>query len=75
MILNALAERLKRRAKSDFKGRHFEALLYGNHEFRTAEARRSPVGPEPGGVTQISEILFPRGRAEPRRRAAADSSP
>ena len=27
MILNALAERLKRRAKDDFKGRHFEATL------------------------------------------------
>ncbi len=27
MILNALVERLKRRAKSDFKGRHFEATL------------------------------------------------
>ena len=27
MILNALAEKLKRRAKDDFKGRHFEATL------------------------------------------------
>jgi transposase, IS6 family len=27
MILNALVERLKRRAKDDFKGRHFEAAL------------------------------------------------
>ena len=27
MILNALAERLKRRSKSDFKGRHYEATL------------------------------------------------
>ncbi len=27
MILNALAERLKRRAKGDFKGRHFGATL------------------------------------------------
>src|SRR5829696_3577504 len=27
MILNALVERLKRRAKDDFKGRHFEATL------------------------------------------------
>src|SRR3982750_473529 len=27
MILNALAEKLKRRAKADFKGRHFEAAL------------------------------------------------
>ena len=27
MILNALVERLKRRAKHDFKGRHFEASL------------------------------------------------
>ena len=27
MILNALGERLKRRAKDDFKGRHFEAML------------------------------------------------
>src|SRR5215210_5917503 len=27
MILNALAEKLKRRAKDDFKGRHFEARL------------------------------------------------
>ena len=27
MILNALAEKLKRRAKADFKGRHFEATL------------------------------------------------
>ena len=27
MILNALVERLKRRAKDDFKGRHFEASL------------------------------------------------
>jgi IS6 family transposase len=27
MILNALVERLKRRAKNDFKGRHFEASL------------------------------------------------
>ncbi len=27
MILNALVERLKRRSKSDFKGRHFEASL------------------------------------------------
>src|SRR3954464_9881072 len=27
MILNALAEKLKRRSKDDFKGRHFEAAL------------------------------------------------
>jgi len=27
MILNAPVERLKRRAKDDFKGRHFEATL------------------------------------------------
>ena len=27
MILNALVERLKRRAKGDFKGRHYEATL------------------------------------------------
>jgi len=27
MILNALVERLKRRSKTDFKGRHFEASL------------------------------------------------
>ena len=27
MILNALVERLKRRAKDDVKGRHFEASL------------------------------------------------
>ena len=27
MILNAIAERLKRRSKDDFKGRHFEAPL------------------------------------------------
>ncbi len=27
MILNSLIERLKRRSKSDFKGRHFEASL------------------------------------------------
>src|SRR5215204_12129 len=27
MILNALAEKLKRRAKADFKGRHYEATL------------------------------------------------
>ena len=27
MILNALVERLKRRSKDDFKGRHFEASL------------------------------------------------
>src|SRR5688500_14408370 len=27
MILNALVERLKRRAKDDFKGRHYEASL------------------------------------------------
>ena len=27
MILNALVEKLKRRSKDDFKGRHFEALL------------------------------------------------
>src|SRR5215203_6135230 len=27
MILNALVEKLKRRAKADFKGRHFEAPL------------------------------------------------
>ena len=27
MILNALAEKLKRRSKADFKGRHFEASL------------------------------------------------
>ena len=27
MILNALAEKLKRRSKADFKGRHFEATL------------------------------------------------
>src|SRR3954452_4801764 len=27
MILNALVEKLKRRAKDDFKGRHFEASL------------------------------------------------
>src|SRR3954463_2325333 len=27
MILNALVEKLKRRAKDDFKGRHFEATL------------------------------------------------
>jgi hypothetical protein len=40
MILNALAERLKRRAKSDFKGRHFEALLYGNHDLCTSMGRQ-----------------------------------
>ncbi len=27
MILNALVERLRRRSKDDFKGRHFEATL------------------------------------------------
>ena len=27
MILSAIAERLKRRSKDDFKGRHFEAPL------------------------------------------------
>jgi len=27
MILSSLAEKLKRRAKDDFKGRHFEAWL------------------------------------------------
>jgi transposase-like protein len=27
MLLNALVEKLKRRAKDDFKGRHFEATL------------------------------------------------
>lgn len=27
MILNAVAEKLKRRSKDDFKGRHFEAWL------------------------------------------------
>src|ERR687895_553233 len=27
MLLNALVERLKRRSKGDFKGRHFEASL------------------------------------------------
>jgi transposase, IS6 family len=27
MILNALAAKLKRRSKADFKGRHFEAAL------------------------------------------------
>ena len=27
MILNVLVERLKRRSKDDFKGRHFEATL------------------------------------------------
>ena len=29
MILNALVEKLKRRAKGDFKGRHYEAALKG----------------------------------------------
>ena len=27
MILRAIAEKLKRRSKDDFKGRHFEAML------------------------------------------------
>ena len=27
MILSAIAEKLKRRSKNDFKGRHFEASL------------------------------------------------
>jgi hypothetical protein len=27
MLLNALVEKLKRRSKDDFKGRHFEATL------------------------------------------------
>ena len=27
MVLSAIAERLKRRSKDDFKGRHFEAPL------------------------------------------------
>ncbi|MFW8589085.1 hypothetical protein ACOJBM_42655 [Rhizobium beringeri] len=27
MILNAIAEKLKRQSKDDFKGRHFEAWL------------------------------------------------
>ena len=27
MILSAIAEKLKRRSKDDFKGRHFEATL------------------------------------------------
>ena len=27
MILNAIAEKLKRHSKDDFKGRHFEARL------------------------------------------------
>ena len=27
MILNALVEKLKRRSKDDFKGRHFDATL------------------------------------------------
>jgi len=27
MILSAIAEKLKRRSKDDFKGRHFEASL------------------------------------------------
>ena len=29
MILNAIAEKLKRRSKDDFKGRHFQASLSG----------------------------------------------
>ena len=29
MILNAVAEKLKRQSKDDFKGRHFEAWLIG----------------------------------------------
>lgn len=27
MILNAIAEKLKRQSKDDFKGRHFEAWI------------------------------------------------
>ena len=29
MILSAIAEKLKRRSKDDFKGRHFQASLMG----------------------------------------------
>ena len=43
MILNALVERLKRRSKDDFKGRHFEAMLILRRD--VAETRRSLAPP------------------------------
>jgi hypothetical protein len=40
MILNALVEKLKRRAKADFKGRHFEATLIADIDATPLERTR-----------------------------------
>ena len=78
MLLNALVEKLKRRSKDDFKGRHFEATLilqavswylryplsYRDIEELFLEARPGgrPFHPEPVGA----------GLRAPDRASAAD---
>src|SRR3954451_19271469 len=44
MILSAIAERLKRRSKDDFKGRHFEASLILQAVYGPTRAGLSPAG-------------------------------
>ena len=58
MILRAIVEKLKRRSKDDFKGRHFEASLQYRADQdhrrdpplsrRPARAGAEPLGPHPG---------------------------
>ena len=45
MFLNALVEKLKRRSKDDFKGRHFEATLILQAVSWYLRASRQRTGP------------------------------
>ena len=42
MILNAIAAKLKRRSKDDFKGRHFEAALILQAVMRLTRSGAAP---------------------------------
>src|SRR5215212_6441653 len=81
MILNALAEKLKRRAKDDFKGRHFEArlilqavagrLVVPPLSAELPRHRGAVPGARPGGGSLHPEPLGAGLRAADRASAAA----
>ena len=53
MFLNALVEKLKRRSKDDFKGRHFEATLILQAVSWYLRASRQRTGPAPGFTHEL----------------------
>jgi hypothetical protein len=78
VILSAIAEKLKRRSKADFKGRHFEASLilqavswYLRYVLSYRDTEGAVPGARPGGGSRRPEPLGPGLRTddcEPGRR-------